>query len=60
MAEVTVQFKDDSGCLLETDIANAKIALDKFLDEFKNEIPGLSDSFYKAVRNPSHQSSLHL
>ena len=48
MAEVTVQFKDDSGCLLETDIANAKIALDKFLDEFKNEIPGLSDSFYKA------------
>jgi len=48
MAEVTVQFKDDSGGLLETDIANAKIALDKFLDEFKNEIPGLSDSFYKA------------
>jgi len=49
MAEVTVQFKDSNGFFIDaedTDIANAKIALDKFLDEFKNEIPGLSDSFY--------------
>ncbi|MDB4605328.1 hypothetical protein OAH02_01405 [Flavobacteriaceae bacterium] len=43
MAEVTVQFKDDFGCFKEID---EKIAVDKFLDEFKNEIPVLSDSFY--------------
>ena len=43
MAEVTVQFKDDFGCVLDND---QKEILDDFIEKYKNEIPSLSDIFY--------------
>tara|TARA_Y200000002_G_scaffold379675_1_gene389476 strand:+ start:2672 stop:2806 length:135 start_codon:yes stop_codon:yes gene_type:complete len=42
MAQVVVQFKDDFGCFLDLD---QKQNLDRFIEKFKNEIPGLSDFF---------------
>ena len=44
MAQVVVQFKDDFGCFLDLD---QKQNLDRFIEKFKNEIPGLSDICYK-------------
>ena len=44
MAEVTVQFKDDFGCVLEND---QKEILDNFIEKYKNEIPSLSDILYE-------------
>jgi len=43
MAEVTVQFKDDFGCILEND---QKEILDNFIEKYKKEIPSLCDMFY--------------
>lgn len=48
MAEVNIQFKDDFGCFKEKD---EQFLLDDFLDKFKDEIPGLSDSFYLASKD---------
>ena len=42
MAEVTVQFKDDFGCVLEND---QKEILDNFIEKHKNEIPSLCEMF---------------